>query len=174
MRKSQDGYRPNVGIILLNNVDEVFWARRCRHDGWQFPQGGVRSQETLKQALFRELHEEVGLTAEHVRVVARTRKWLRYDLPVAHLKRLRSRNNRRFRGQKQIWFLLRLTGNESEVCLDKSTKPEFDYWVWKDWPAAIDEIIEFKRGVYRRAYSELRGYLSEGAPVSMRSRAVLD
>ena len=163
MQKSQDGYRPNVGIILLNSENEVFWARRCGHDGWQFPQGGVKSNETLKQALFRELHEEVGLEPEHVQVVARTQRWLRYDLPVSYLKRLRSRNNRKFRGQKQIWYLLRLTGNESEVCLDKSTRPEFDHWIWKDWSTAIDEIIEFKRGVYRRAYLELKVHLLKHA-----------
>jgi len=159
MQKSQDGYRPNVGIILLNSENEVFWARRCGHDGWQFPQGGVKSNESLKQALFRELHEEVGLEPEHVQVVARTQRWLRYDLPVSYLKRLRSRNNRKFRGQKQIWYLLRLTGNESEVRLDKSTRPEFDHWIWKDWSTAIDEIIDFKRGVYRRAYLELKVHL---------------
>ncbi len=159
MQQLQDGYRPNVGIILINKDNEVFWARRCGHDGWQFPQGGVKSNETLKQALYRELHEEIGLGPQHVQVVARTQRWLRYDLPVSYLRRLRSRNNRNFRGQKQMWYLLRLTGSESEVRLDSSTKPEFDHWVWKDWLAAIDEIIEFKRSVYRSAYSELRVHL---------------
>ncbi len=159
MQQLQDGYRPNVGIILINKDNEVFWARRCGHDGWQFPQGGVKSNETLKQALYRELHEEIGLGPQHVQVVARTQRWLRYDLPVSYLRRLRSRNNRNFRGQKQMWYLLRLTGSESEVRLDSATKPEFDDWVWKDWLAAIDEIIEFKRSVYRSAYSELRVHL---------------
>lgn len=159
MQRLQDGYRPNVGIILLNNDNEVFWARRCRHDGWQFPQGGVKSNETLRQALFRELEEEIGLAPQHVQIVARTQRWLHYDLPISYLKSLRSRNNRKFRGQKQIWYLLRLTGNESEVRLDKSTRPEFDHWVWKDWLVAIDEIIEFKRSVYQSAYSELKGHL---------------
>ncbi len=105
------------------------------------------------------MYEEIGLGPQHVQVVARTQRWLRYDLPVSYLRRLRSRNNRNFRGQKQMWYLLRLTGSESEVRLDSSTKPEFDHWVWKDWLAAIDEIIEFKRSVYRSAYSELRVHL---------------
>ena len=159
MQQPKDGYRPNVGIILLNDYNEVFWARRCGHDGWQFPQGGVKSNETLKQALFRELYEEIGLGPEHVQVVARTQEWLHYDLPAPYLKRLRSRSNRSFRGQKQMWYLLRLTGNESEVRLDGSINPEFDDWVWKDWSMAIDEIIEFKRSVYRSAYTELRVHL---------------
>ena len=159
MQRSRDGYRPNVGIILFNQDSKVLWARRCRHDGWQFPQGGVKFNETLKQALYRELEEEVGLGPHHVRVVARTQKWLRYDLPATYLKRLRDNSNRNFRGQKQIWYLLRLTGDESEVCLDACPKPEFDDWVWKDWSAAIDEIIEFKRKVYRTTYSELSVHL---------------
>lgn len=123
--------------------------------------------------MYRELNEEIGLAPEHVLVVARTQRWLRYDLPVSYLRRLRSRNNRRFRGQKQIWYLLRLTGSESDVCLDRSNKPEFDHWVWKDWPAAIDEIIEFKRGVYRRAYSELKVHLSNSSPPPPGGQATL-
>ena len=156
-----DGFRPNIGIILSNHQGQVLWARRTGQDAWQFPQGGIRANETLKQALYRELHEEIGLGPEHVHVVARTQRWLHYDLPGSYLKRLKSRKNRNFRGQKQIWFLLRLTGNESEVRLDNSHRPEFDHWVWKDWLAAIDEIIEFKRGVYRSAYSELRIHLQK-------------
>ena len=76
----RDGYRPNVGIILFNHRNKVFWARRCGHDGWQFPQGGVRADETLEQALYRELKEEVGLDRDHVKVVARTQDWLHAKL----------------------------------------------------------------------------------------------
>ena len=159
MQRAQDGYRPNVGIILLNQSDQVFWARRCKHDGWQFPQGGVRSNETLTQALFRELKEEVGLDSHHVEIVARTQNWLHYDLPNTQIRRLRYKSSKSFRGQKQIWFLLRLTGCESAVRLDTSNRPEFDDWVWTDWSRAIDEIIEFKRSVYQNAYSELRRHL---------------
>ena len=156
---TQDGYRPNVGIILFNHKNEVFWARRCGHDGWQFPQGGVRSNETLEQALYRELKEEVGLERNHVEVIARTQSWLHYDLPEIYLRKLRNKSQRNFKGQKQIWYLLKLTGDESEVRLDISHKPEFDDWMWKDWAAAIEEIIEFKRQVYRTAFYELKVHL---------------
>ena len=157
--RAQDGYRRNVGIILFNNCNKVFWARRCGHDGWQFPQGGVRSNETLDQAMYRELNEEVGLDPNHVKVIARTQKWLRYDLPKVYLKKLRHKSNRNFKGQKQIWYLLELTGRESEVRLDISCKPEFDQWVWKDWAVAVEEIIDFKKHVYRTAFQELKIYL---------------
>ena len=155
----QDGYRRNVGIILFNHRNKVFWARRCSHDGWQFPQGGVRSNETLEQAMYRELKEEVGLTADHVRVVARTQTWLHYDLPEAYLRKLRHKSKLNFKGQKQIWYLLKLTGDDSKVRLDISRKPEFDDWVWKDWAAAVEEIIEFKKQVYRTAFYELKVHL---------------
>ena len=71
----RDGFRPNVGIILLNQKNQVFWGKRIRTHSWQFPQGGIDRGESPEQAMFRELHEEVGLKPDHVRVVARTRDW---------------------------------------------------------------------------------------------------
>jgi len=150
----QDGYRPNVGIVLCNEDDDVFWARRCGQDGWQFPQGGVRRHESVDEALFRELHEEVGLSPEHVAVLGRTNDWLRYEVP-AWMRRAHSP----FRGQKQIWFLLRFVGDENCVQLDNCERPEFDDWRWVDYWSPLDHIISFKRDVYRQALSELESLL---------------
>ena len=75
----REGFRPNVGIILLNHRNQVFWGKRIRTHSWQFPQGGINYGETPEQAMYRELHEEVGLHPDHVRIVARTRDWLRYE-----------------------------------------------------------------------------------------------
>ena len=75
----RDGFRPNVGIILLNGRNQVFWGKRLKTHSWQFPQGGIKHGETPEQAMFRELHEEVGLRPDHVQIIARTRDWLRYD-----------------------------------------------------------------------------------------------
>lgn len=153
----RDGYRPNIGIILTNSEGQVFWARRCGRDGWQFPQGGIKYRETVEEALFRELHEEVGLLPAHVEVMGRTRNWLRYDIP-QEFRRTPKPNTGRgrvFRGQKQIWFLLRLLTSESEVCLDATTTPEFDAWRWVDYWSPLDNIVEFKRQVYRLALTEL-------------------
>ena len=158
-----DGYRPNVGIILVNRYNQVLWARRASHDGWQFPQGGVRHDESPKDALFRELYEEVGLDPKHVEIVAHTQSWLRYDLPEPYLARLRRRGNNTFRGQKQLWYLLRLIASDSEVCLDTCDKPEFDKWIWLDWWNALEQIVEFKREVYESAMRELVWHLPRNA-----------
>lgn len=152
----RDGYRPNVGIVLANARDQVFWGKRVHQDAWQFPQGGIKAGETPVQAMFRELYEEVGLEPRHVRILGRTRGWLRYDVPERWIRRdLRGT----YRGQKQIWFLLRLTGRDCDVKLRASGHPEFDAWRWYEYWAPLESVIEFKREVYRRALTELRGYL---------------
>jgi len=148
----RDGYRPNVGIIIVNQRNEVFWGKRVREHSWQFPQGGIKYGETPEQAMYRELHEETGLKAEHVRILGRTRDWLRYDVPREWIKR-DFRGN--YRGQKQIWFLLRLVGRDCDVRLRCSEHPEFDAWRWHDYWVPLDSVIEFKREVYSLALNEL-------------------
>src|SRR4051812_40648997 len=152
----RDGYRPNVGIILCNQKNEVFWGKRVREHSWQFPQGGIKPGETPETAMYRELQEEVGLHPEHVRILGRTREWLRYDVPDQWLKRDWRSN---YRGQKQIWFLLRLTGRDCDVSLRACDKPEFDAWRWSEYWVPIDSVIDFKRDVYQRALNELSRYL---------------
>jgi putative (di)nucleoside polyphosphate hydrolase len=152
----KEGYRPNVGIILLNPRNEVFWGKRVRQHSWQFPQGGIKYGESPKQAMYRELYEEIGLLAEHVRIVARTREWLRYEVPEQWMRR-ELRGN--YRGQKQIWFLLRLTARDCDVCLRRSEKPEFDAWRWHPYWVPLDAVVEFKRNVYQQALTELSRYV---------------
>lgn len=152
----REGFRPNVGIILLNQRNQVFWGKRIRSHSWQFPQGGIKYGETPEQAMYRELEEEVGLTAEQVRIVARTRDWLRYEVP-DHFIRRDARGH--YRGQKQIWFLLQLTGRDSDMNLRASSHPEFDAWRWHDYWVPLDAVIEFKRDVYQIALTELSRFL---------------
>lgn len=149
----RQGFRANVGIILCNDEGELFWARRAGEDSWQFPQGGIRPNETPEQALFRELQEEVGLTRKDVEVIGRTSRWLRYRIPKQFLRFRRQRP--RCIGQKQVWFLLKLASGEANVSLDGSEKPEFDSWRWIHYRDTVDQVISFKRTVYCKALEEL-------------------
>lgn len=106
--------------------------------------------------MFRELHEEVGLLREHVQIVARTRDWLRYEVP-DHFIRKDARGH--YRGQKQIWFLLKLLGRDTDMNLRATDHPEFDAWRWNDYWVPLDMVIEFKRGVYEMALTELSRFL---------------
>ncbi len=151
-----EGYRANVGIILSNREGRVFWARRVGQDAWQFPQGGIQEQETPEDALFRELTEEVGLAPEHVVVMGYTKGWLRYRLPPNLVRRSCKPV---CIGQKQVWYLLRLVSGDSEVCLDRTDRPEFDRWRWVDYWHPLREVISFKRKVYRQALTELKPLL---------------
>jgi putative (di)nucleoside polyphosphate hydrolase len=157
----RDGYRPNVGIILCNAKNEVFWGKRIKEHSWQFPQGGIKRGESPEQAMFRELYEEVGLQPQHVRILARTKNWLRYDVP-SHWVRKEWRST--YKGQKQIWFLLRLVGRDCDVSLRASGHPEFDAWRWHEYWIPLDSVIEFKREVYQLALNELAPYLHRGHP----------
>jgi len=160
----REGYRPNVGIVLLNSRNEVFWGKRVGQHSWQFPQGGIQHGESPEQAMYRELQEEVGLLPEHVQIIGRTRDWLRYDVPEEYLRRQNSSRVHRaaYRGQKQIWFLLRLVGLDSDIQLRASEHPEFDAWRWVPFWIQLDSVIGFKREVYQLALSELARYLSRG------------
>ncbi|WP_028450054.1 MULTISPECIES: RNA pyrophosphohydrolase [Chitinibacter] len=154
----RDGYRPNVGIIILNRQNQVFWGKRVREHSWQFPQGGIKQGETPEQAMYRELAEEVGLLPEHVEIVGRTRDWVKYDVPTNWVRR---EWRGTYKGQKQIWFLLRLVGRDSDVCLRKTAHPEFDAWRWNEYWSPLEAVIDFKRGVYEAALGELAHYIGQ-------------
>lgn len=140
-----EGYRANVGIVITNNKQQILLAKRYQQDSWQLPQGGIDENETELEALFRELYEEVGLSAEHVEVIAKTPKWLRYDLPDYHIRR---KQKPLCIGQKQVWFLLKLTCDESNIKLDTHSDIEFDDWEWVDYWHPIEEVIDFKKTIY--------------------------
>ena len=147
------GFRPNVGIMLANNQGQLLWARRIGgRDAWQFPQGGINQGESPEQALYRELEEEVGLSAADVEVMGCTRGWLRYHLPKRFI---RSGPAPVCIGQKQKWFLLRMLADDDAVRLDFNHKPEFDHWEWVSYWYPLNEVVSFKREVYRKAMKEL-------------------
>jgi len=152
-----DGYRANVGIILSNPDGKVFWARRVGQNAWQFPQGGIDQEESPEQAMYRELFEETGLKAGDVKILGCTKEWLKSRLP----KRYVRRNQQPVCvGQKQIWYMLLMTGSETAFDLSAGPKPEFDNWRWVDYWEPSREVIFFKRKVYKRALTELEPLLA--------------
>lgn len=147
-----DGFRPNVGIILTNSRGELLWARRVGgQDAWQFPQGGIKHNESAEQALYRELEEEVGLQPADVEVLGVTRGWLRYRLPSRYVRQQQPVCI----GQKQKWFLLRFLGTDERINLALNATPEFDHWRWVSYWYPVNNVVAFKRDVYRRALREL-------------------
>lgn len=159
-----DGYRPNVGIILMRDDGRLFWARRVHRDGWQFPQGGMNTDETPLEAMYRELREETGLDPEHVEILHSTPGWLRYRLPS---RCVRSGERPRCIGQKQVWFLLRMLADDNLVRFDLCEKPEFDRFRWVDYWYPLEHVVHFKREVYAKALRHVvtaaRGVAGHGA-----------
>ncbi|MDR3491034.1 MAG: RNA pyrophosphohydrolase [Gammaproteobacteria bacterium] len=147
----EEGFRHGVGIILVNSNRQLFLAKRVGKPAWQFPQGGLMENETPEQAMYRELHEEVGLHAEDVKVLTSTRRWLRYRLPT---RLIRHYSKPLCVGQKQKWFLLRLINDDAKFNLAATDKPEFDSWAWVSYWYPLSQVVAFKRRVYSLAMKE--------------------
>ena len=156
-----EGFRANVGIILVNDDGKLLLGGRAGARGWQFPQGGMLRDEDPEEAMFRELEEEVGLTAGDVELLGVTRDWLRYRLPD---KFIRKKSLPLCIGQKQRWFLLRLQSPPEALRLDLCDEPEFDRVRWVDYWRPVNEVIYFKRRVYARALHELGETSYPGGP----------
>jgi putative (di)nucleoside polyphosphate hydrolase len=147
----RDGFRHNVGIVLMHGQD-VFLGRRTGGRGWQFPQGGMRAGEEPEEAVFRELAEEIGVERGSVALVGSTSGWLRYRLPPRFIRR---NQHPLCVGQKQRWFLLKLTDEDVRFDFGRTDEPEFDRWRWANWWEPVREVIYFKRPVYASALTEL-------------------
>lgn len=159
-----EGYRANVGIVLMRDGGDVFLGQRTGARGWQFPQGGIRQGEPVEQALYRELREEIGLERPQVAVVAATGDWIRYRLPKRYVRRGRGPL---CIGQKQRWFLLKLAVPEDTVrfTFTHTDEPEFDDWRWSNYWDPVREVIYFKRPVYVQMLNELApAAFPDGAP----------
>lgn len=147
----KDGFRSNVAIVISNGRGQLFWAKRLGQNAWQFPQGGVDKGESAEETLYRELYEEVGLESNDVKIIQRSKKWLRYHIPT----QMQRKNSKPLCiGQKQKWFYLKLTGDPSKVRFDAAGTPEFDNWEWVNYWYPINSVVSFKRNVYRNALLE--------------------
>ena len=153
MKAKNEGYRPNVAMVVINSMNKVLICRRKNTRTWQFPQGGIDNGEDIEKAMFRELSEEVGLSKADVSLVGESEGTITYDIP----KTIRSKVlGGKFKGQEQKWFLLKLKKDNSEIKLDNETFPEFDKYEWVSFWQPLNRIVDFKREAYREALSELR------------------
>lgn len=151
-------YRPNVGVMLMNAQGRVWVGQRIDNPGaaWQMPQGGIDKGEDPHTAALRELEEETGVRAAMVTVVTQTRDWVRYDLPHDLVPNIWGG---RWRGQEQMWFLLRFNGCDDDIRID-TDHPEFSEWMWCDPSELVDRIVPFKREVYARVLAEFSDHMS--------------
>jgi putative (di)nucleoside polyphosphate hydrolase len=148
----KNGYRKNVCIVITNAKGKVLLARRISDKGWQFPQGGVLTGETYREAMYRELYEEVGLSQDDIEITTATSRLYFYRLPEAFVNHHRKPI---CIGQKQKWYLLKLRVSPNKINLNITAKPEFDSFKWIDYWDPIDEVIDFKRAVYTAALQQL-------------------
>jgi putative (di)nucleoside polyphosphate hydrolase len=147
------GYRPAVGIMLLNRRGEVFVGRRIDMPtlaAWQMPQGGIDPGETPRQAALRELKEEIG--TDKAEILGESHGWLKYDLPVELAGGIWGGQ---YRGQRQKWFAMRFTGDDRDIDL-ATEHPEFDLWQWVAPTRLPELIVPFKRQLYIDILVEFR------------------
>lgn len=149
----EPGYRLNVGLIIANENGELLLCKRKKMNSWQFPQGGIDFGESPIKAAKRELFEEVGISSKSVTLIESLDDWLKYEIP----KKSRRRNflDRKFKGQKQKWFLFKLKKNV-EVTFENDPDNEFDDFKWVSYWYPLNVIISFKEKVYREVLNKLK------------------
>jgi putative (di)nucleoside polyphosphate hydrolase len=148
--------RAGVGIVVVNSQNKIFVGKRKDNpfDKWQMPQGGIDLNETILVAMRRELKEETSI--KNIEILKELNQWLEYDLPENLIGKIWKG---KYRGQKQKWFIVRFTGDESEININTKNQ-EFIEWKWIDMNLLPGLIVEFKKHIYEKVLIELKKYIN--------------
>ncbi len=147
----EQGYRLNVGLIIVNDKGNLLLCKRKDSGNWQFPQGGIDLNEVPRDAALRELYEEVGIQQNIVKDICKSDTWYKYDLPEGRIKKNFFKNM--FKGQKQKWFMFELL-QETEINFTIDKNQEFDDYMWCSYWYPLTAIVDFKKDVYRSVLNE--------------------
>ena len=150
-------YRKCVGMMILNDNNEILVGRRLDYPSgfWQMPQGGIDDNENPEEAVWREMMEEVG--TNNAELIKMSSQWINYNIPQDTLDRLPW--GKRYVGQTQKWFVFRFTGQESDINVG-TENPEFSEWKWTKFDSLADNIVPFKRDVYKKILEEFKDIFS--------------
>jgi len=148
-----NSYRKCVGMMILNNNNEILVGRRIDNPSgfWQMPQGGIDENETPNEAVWREMMEEIG--TNNAKIIHTSSQWFNYEIPKKILKTLPWGN--KYIGQTQKWFVFRFLGNENEINVE-TKNPEFSEWQWINHKLILNNIVTFKEKLYKKILIEFK------------------
>ncbi len=153
MDKASLPYRRCVGAFIINKEKKVFVGKRCdtKTHAWQMPQGGIDDNETIDEAVKREIREETGITS--IKIIAESKKWHYYDLPEFFIPKLW---DGKYRGQKQKWVFCEFLGKEEEINLEADEYQEFSEYKWIEPDELPLEVVAFKKRIYKELVKEFK------------------
>ena len=143
--------------MILNDNNEILVGRRLDHPSgfWQMPQGGIDDNENPEEAVWREMMEEIG--TNNAELIKMSSQWINYKIPQDTLDQLPW--GKKYVGQTQKWFVFRFTGQESDINVE-TENPEFSEWKWAKLNSLVDNIVPFKRDVYKKILEEFKDIFS--------------
>ena len=148
-----DKYRKCVGMMIFNDNKEILVGRRLDHPSgyWQMPQGGINDNENPKEAVWREMMEEIG--TNKAKLIKISNQWISYEIPSETLKTLPWGD--KYIGQTQKWFAFLFLGEDNDINVG-TDNPEFSEWKWTRMNSMVDSIVPFKRDVYAKILKEFK------------------